>query len=306
MKPFHKILCYAEPVGQSRAALQRALEIAASHGAHLTLASLVNEIPIPASNIQQSFMDIRQAELTDLLASVDSAGVRVDVQVGVGNLGAVEVIRTVINHDYDLVIKPTDNASRGSSLLFGSNDQQLLRQCPVPVWIIKPQKKLRISNILAAVDVDPGEPANAELNNSIMALALSLARQYQSHLHIAHAWSLYGEDMLRSGRSHLPQGHVDDMVTQAHDRHRQWLEAFLGQCTLGDTEFTMHLQKGEPNDVLGELVEQQDIDLTVMGTVARTGIPGFFIGNTAEKILAAIDCSVLAIKPRSFKSPIID
>jgi nucleotide-binding universal stress UspA family protein len=38
--------------------------------------------------------------------------------------------------------------------------------------------------------------------------------------------------------------------------------------------------------------------------VARTGVRGFFIGNTAETILEQIDCSVLAIKPPGFVTPV--
>jgi nucleotide-binding universal stress UspA family protein len=45
-------------------------------------------------------------------------------------------------------------------------------------------------------------------------------------------------------------------------------------------------------------------DMVVMGTVARTGIPGFITGNTAEMILAQIESSVLAIKPEGFKTPV--
>jgi nucleotide-binding universal stress UspA family protein len=41
-----------------------------------------------------------------------------------------------------------------------------------------------------------------------------------------------------------------------------------------------------------------------MGTVARTGIPGFIMGNTAETILNQIDASVLAIKPPGFGTPV--
>jgi nucleotide-binding universal stress UspA family protein len=41
-----------------------------------------------------------------------------------------------------------------------------------------------------------------------------------------------------------------------------------------------------------------------MGTVARTGISGFLMGNTAETILNQIDCSVLAIKPPDFQTPV--
>lgn len=53
-----------------------------------------------------------------------------------------------------------------------------------------------------------------------------------------------------------------------------------------------------------ELVKEHQIDLVMMGTVGRTGIPGFLMGNTAEMILNRIDCSVLAIKPEGFVTPV--
>jgi nucleotide-binding universal stress UspA family protein len=46
------------------------------------------------------------------------------------------------------------------------------------------------------------------------------------------------------------------------------------------------------------------VDVIVMGTVCRTGVAGFFIGNTAEKILNQVECSVLTVKPEGFESPI--
>jgi len=42
-----------------------------------------------------------------------------------------------------------------------------------------------------------------------------------------------------------------------------------------------------------------------MGTVARTGLPGLLIGNTAEKILNRVTASVLAVKPEGFVSPLV-
>ena len=41
-----------------------------------------------------------------------------------------------------------------------------------------------------------------------------------------------------------------------------------------------------------------------MGTVSRTGIAGFFIGNCAETVLRQVDCSVLTLKPAGFATPI--
>ena len=52
------------------------------------------------------------------------------------------------------------------------------------------------------------------------------------------------------------------------------------------------------------MVENYDIDLIIMGTVGRVGIPGLIIGNTAESILEQTKCSILAIKPEGFKTPV--
>ena len=41
-----------------------------------------------------------------------------------------------------------------------------------------------------------------------------------------------------------------------------------------------------------------------MGTVGRHGLSGILIGNTAEDILSNVDCSVLALKPDGFVSPV--
>ena len=46
------------------------------------------------------------------------------------------------------------------------------------------------------------------------------------------------------------------------------------------------------------------MDLVVMGTVSRTGIPGLLIGDTAEVILNNLECSVLAVKPTGFVTPV--
>jgi nucleotide-binding universal stress UspA family protein len=48
------------------------------------------------------------------------------------------------------------------------------------------------------------------------------------------------------------------------------------------------------------LARKLGVDLVVMGTVGRGGIPGLLMGNTAEAILQQVDCSVLAIKPPGF------
>jgi universal stress protein E len=66
----------------------------------------------------------------------------------------------------------------------------------------------------------------------------------------------------------------------------------------------VELVEGEPEDAIARFVESQGIDMVVMGTVARTGIAGLVMGNTAERVLQRLRGSVLAVKPPGFKSPV--
>lgn len=66
----------------------------------------------------------------------------------------------------------------------------------------------------------------------------------------------------------------------------------------------MHHARGRPDRTIPQLIDSLEVDILVMGTVARTGIPGFIIGNTAENTLREIRCSLLALKPNGFVSPV--
>jgi nucleotide-binding universal stress UspA family protein len=41
-----------------------------------------------------------------------------------------------------------------------------------------------------------------------------------------------------------------------------------------------------------------------MGTIARSGVTGLLMGNTAERVFGHVNCSVLAVKPAGFVSPV--
>ena len=53
-----------------------------------------------------------------------------------------------------------------------------------------------------------------------------------------------------------------------------------------------------------DLVSRHRINLLVIGTLARTGISGLVMGNTAGQVLDDVGCSVIAVKPPGFKSPV--
>lgn len=62
--------------------------------------------------------------------------------------------------------------------------------------------------------------------------------------------------------------------------------------------------RGEARNVDPQKAAGLGIDVLDMGRIARTGIPGFIIGNIAEDVLNRVECSVVILKPPGYESPL--
>ena len=93
-------------------------------------------------------------------------------------------------------------------------------------------------------------------------------------------------------------------MTEERRKHRGLLSALAARTVPSSMPYKLHMAKGDPRRALPRLVARHRPDVIVMGTVGRTGIAGLIVGNTAEEVLMQVTCSVLAVKPRGFVSPI--
>jgi nucleotide-binding universal stress UspA family protein len=304
MHRFKNILYVSDPAG-NKPALERAARLARFNGAKLTIATIHanEEMPVSTDGLDKMLMQIKEEQVQEVLGKLDTEGLNVSTKQLLG-IPFIQVVREVKENGIDLVIKPVDGPGKFVDMLFGSFDMHLMRKCPCPVWMIKSSQRKQYARILAAVDTDPKEKENVNLNALILDLATSLALKEGSELHIVHAWKMHYEAMLRSGRAHFPKADVDNMVRDTRKIHKQQFDTLLEQYDLQDLNAKIHLLKGEAGEVVPELAHRKRVELVIMGTVARTGIPGFFIGNTAEKTLSRVDCSVLTVKPGSFSTPV--
>ena len=312
MKRFKKILYYTDTSEGSRAALERAAELALRNRGQLTVLGVLERLPrdllmlapiTPPADLQDvATQDLRE-RLEQFVKPVRQKGLRLRIEVLIGT-PFIEIIRHVLGHGHDLVMTSAEGGGGGlKGLLFGSTSLHLMRKCPCPVWVIKPGPHRRFERILAAVNPDPYDAEHRGVNTKIMELATSLARLEGSELRIVHAWNVQGEDVLR-GRARLPAADVNRIVRDTGATHKLWLNELLAKHPLTGIPHNVHLLKGEPAEVITSLAAKKRIDLIVMGTVGRTGIPGFLIGNTAETVLRQVNCSVLAVKPEGFVTPV--
>ncbi len=322
MKRFKNILYALNTERTLKSVLERVVTLAENNQARLTVVSILEPLTVgfgmPAGG--EISIDLQAAmvrtQTQKLEASVTPYRARVDVQtkflVGTQFL---EIIREVLRYDHDLVIKIPE-APDWLDQLFGSEDMHLLRKCPCPVWLIKPVAQKTYRRILATVDLDdtpvPTEQrSRGELNQQVLDLASSMALSEFSELHIVHAWEATGEDMLRGSLIHIPEEKIRTFIEQERHKREAGLNRLihevsnkLGQETFSYLKPRTHLIKGRVRQQIPALARQIEADLIVMGTVARTGVPGLIMGNTAEAILNQIECSVLALKPSGFITPV--
>lgn len=110
--------------------------------------------------------------------------------------------------------------------------------------------------------------------------------------------------MLRSRRGLGSLKDVDAYVKNMEKLARNNLDNCLRPFEINTENDLVHFINGDPEWSIVDFITKDDFDLIVMGTLGRTGISGFLIGNAAERIVNGIQCSLLAVKPDGFVSPI--
>lgn len=322
MKHFKDILYVVEAGDPSKSALERAVTLAENNQAQLTV---IDVIELTTAGIEMSDGGSISADLQAAMLNVHTERLqklvepyrkRIEIQTSVlQGTPFLEIIHAVQRNGHDLVIK-TPETRDWLDRLIGSDDMNLLRKCPCPIWLIKPQTPKPYRRILAAVDVRETYPpdeleSRAALNREVLEMASSLALAEFAELHIVHVWDAIGESMMRGVFISTSEHEITAYVEQVKRRAEVCLDTLindltgaLGQDALSYLKLQTHLVKGRARKEIPVLAKQIEANLIVMGTVARTGIPGFIMGNTAETILNQIECSVFAIKPRNFVTPV--
>ncbi|UVK81538.1 universal stress protein [Pseudomonas sichuanensis] len=185
----------------------------------------------------------------------------------------------------NLVIKEhrPDNPLRKA--LLTPSDWKLLRQCPCAVLMVKSERPWTGGVILAAVDVGNQDEDHRRLHASIIDHGYDIASLAKGELHVISA---HPSPMLSASDP------VYQLTETIEQRYRDACKAFQAEFDI--SEERLHVAEG-PADVLIPFTEKKyDAVVTIIGTVARTGISGALIGNTAEVVLDALEGDVLVLK----------
>lgn len=280
----------------NREAVRQAIWLAKINGASihflfcLDLSAKAQQLIRNSGGHEQSLIEEAEGRLAELVTEAQADGVEASCSVVIGK-SWLKMIHEVMRNEFDLVVVGTRHEHSLGDFLLGSTAIKLVRKCPCPVWITKPLTKESLNSIVVAHDLRPvGEHA--------LELGCAMAELQDAELHVVHA-----TDFTECVGIYSVAFPLDEVKADYCKNARKAIEIQIEKLEL-DQPFTVDMQSNSPESAIIDCAKKNNADLIVIGTVGRAGIAGLITGNTAERLMPRIPCSLLAVKPENFKSPV--
>lgn len=296
-------LAEVELTPPSREALRRAIWLAAHTRGNLTIFSAL-EISAHAQAVLQEELkhapgDLeREAyEILDrFVAQAKSEGVEARQKLAFGAPWQ-EICRQVLAEKHDLVVVGTRDLGQIGRILFGSTGMKLLRNCPCPVWVTRPDPNWDDLNILVPSDF-------SDVSLEALRIAVNGGQLVDTQLHLLHA--LEGQIGPPAWFGRVQRQIVEDYIAgqRAEAKNRLHEQLALTDYRTLPHGVHVHVVDGPPDEAILKTIDDFQIDLVVMGTAARSGLSNLMLGNTAERLISHMKCSVIAVKPLEFACPV--
>ncbi|MBB1420636.1 universal stress protein UspE [Pseudoalteromonas sp. SG43-7] len=305
MNTIKQILAIIDPTAESQHGLSRSIELAKKSGASITAFMSIYDFSYEMTTMlsgdereamRNAVVKDRQLWLDEILQHYPD--VDINSQVVWHNRTYEAIIDTVIDQQFDLVVKGTHQHDTLKSVIFTPTDWHLIRKCPAPVLLVKEHAWPSQGNILAAVNAVSENQQHLDLNHRIIQDAQFLCELANASLSIVNAYpatpvniaieipefkpSIYNESVKKH---HIESTHE---LAASHQIAQQ-------NCVI---------EEGLPEDVIPDVAKRLNSELVVIGTVGRTGLSAALVGNTAEHVIDSLDCDVLALKPDGYVSPL--
>ncbi len=125
--------------------------------------------------------------------------------------------------------------------------------------------------------------------------AVELAKANRARLLVMHALTLV-PPML--GGEYMPPQAWERIETATRAEARKQIQALVAKAKRAGIRATALLMVGSPYEVIVRAARSKRVDVLVVGTHGRTGLPRFFLGSVAARVLATAHCPVLTVRGR--------
>ena len=125
------------------------------------------------------------------------------------------------------------------------------------------------------------------------AKALELAKANRAELIVVHALTLV---LPFAGGEYVSPQTWDDLEASARSEAEKHLRTLVAKAKKAGVRAKSVIVIGSPYEQIARAARSSRADLLVIGTHGRTGLPKFFLGSVAQRILATARCPVLTVR----------
>ncbi len=264
-----KIFVVVDPNDNQHIALERAILTASLRDTKPKVHAFVAVDPdaVDTRTVNENlFRDLSWFE-QNIKNPLTQAGIEFNLEVSWSSEWKKAIMESAKRFNADLIYLPVHALTSSSRFLFTESKWELLKGASCPVTLIRPGAKAERKVILAAVNFQAEREVQKELNKKILAQAKYYAEVYHADLHVIN-------------------GYLDSL--RFPDRSRLLAETGLPNDKI-------HIAHGYTSEVVSELADKIQADLIVMGTLGQNGMTKTRRGNTAERLITAVDTDVMVI-----------
>lgn len=290
-----KMLVVIDPKEERQTALERCREISADADLQLHVCMF-----IAVDNAQELGKTLREKEcwLASQVRPYVVLGYDVSIEV-ISFVRLYEAIIQVANKcEADFIFKPMRQHSLLRRVVLTSTDWNLIRLCPIPILLVSDRVAVHGKAVIAAVDVCSRDENHEELNRIVLEQSALVADVLGSEVTSVNAWNVSSAVMAA--------GSIDPTPYEiAHAKKIDHINESQGMSEkYGIPAERVVVEEGTAEFVINSVASELDAGVVVLGTVARSGVSGLFVGNTAESVLEGSSTDVMVVKQAGFQCPI--
>ena len=307
MREYQKLLVVIDPSTDEQASLPRAIQLAKRSNASITAFLSIFDLSYEMTSflsiheretMRQGVINQRTAWLNDLLKPYQDSGVEINTHVIWHNRPFESIINYAIEGDYQLIVKATHEHDKLKAVIFAPTDWHILRKAPMPVLMVKDHDWDTCGKIICAVDVATDDEEHVNLNNKIIKYAKDLGKKFGAEIHLINGYPGTPVNLTIE----LPEFDAHEFSASVRLKHEERVNSLAKTFDINPEH--CHVLEGLPEDIIPELANTLEAELVILGTIGRAGFSAALIGNTAEHVIDRLDCDLLALKPKGFKSPV--
>lgn len=312
MLTISKVLSVVDPTTDDQPALRRAALLAKHANAELELLVcyyneyLSGDRLFDSPSLEKARTEVianQEKHLEVLAEPLRKSGIVVTTTANWDHPLYEGIVRHAVASGADIVFKDTHHHSAVTRAFLTNTDWNLIRTCPMPLWLVKPNDLAEIPVIVAAIDPMNQHDKPAALDDEILQISKLLGENVGGDVHAFHSYDPRIAVATATANAYIPVSlPFDEIEQQMHEDHQKRFIEITSFHGLEDDK--AHLVAGLTHEELPLMAQNLEADVVVMGAVARNRWKRLFIGATAERTLENLPCDLLIVKPDWFQTPV--